>query len=106
MSTTFGSSIILGIIAMAITVVGGVKLLAAAQQAQVAADMSALSAALAFATGDVQDPCELAREFITAHRVRLTGCAIDGEDVRVQVSRLGRSAEAVAGPATETREDR
>ena len=98
MSTTYGASIILGLIAVAITVVGGVKLLAAAQQVQVAADLGAISAATALATGDAEDPCSIAAQVTDAHNTDLAGCSVRGEDVWVHVKHFGRSAEAVAGP--------
>ncbi|KAB3522644.1 hypothetical protein GC425_05450 [Corynebacterium sp. zg254] len=99
MSTTYGASIILGLIALSIGIISGVKLLSAAQEAQLAADMTAIAAATALSTGDTEDPCATASAFADQNHATLEACEVIGEDVRVEVSRWGRMAGAVAGPS-------
>lgn len=98
MSTTYGASIILGLIAVTITVISGVKMLLAEQEAQVAADLASISAAITLATGDVEDPCAVARGVAKENGGKVTDCAINGEDVQIRVTRMGRNAHATAGP--------
>jgi len=74
--------------------------------AQSAADLAALAGAEAQARG--RDPCARAAELATANDARLDSCAVQGRDVRVQVTVAGPhwlgqhhdlSAQARAGPA-------
>lgn len=74
--------------------------------AQSAADLAALAGASAAADG--RGPCAAADRVATANGAVLDGCAVDGRDVRVQVTvggprwlgqRHDLSAEARAGPA-------
>lgn len=98
MSTAYGASIILSLIAVTIAVIGGVKVLLAEQEAQMAADLASISAAITLATGDAEDPCDIARSVAGENGGKVTHCSINGEDVQVSVTRLGRSGRAAAGP--------
>ncbi|WP_182525456.1 Rv3654c family TadE-like protein [Nocardioides dongkuii] len=81
-------------------------LVVAHRAAQSAADLGALAAAVALADGD--DGCAAAGAVAAANAARLTGCAVEGRDVRVTVAVDGPrwlgldvdpTAEARAGPA-------
>jgi secretion/DNA translocation related TadE-like protein len=76
--------------------------------AQAAADLAALGGATALQHGS--DPCVAARSVATDNGARLTGCAVAGEDVTVDVEVAGPrwlgqphdlSASARAGPAAD-----
>ncbi|QFQ03272.1 hypothetical protein CUROG_09655 [Corynebacterium urogenitale] len=97
MSTTFGVSCILAVIAAAGIVAMGAGLLVADQRAVVAADMVALSAATAHLSGD-GDACDTASAVAEMNGVSLQECSVDGDDVTVTVAVISRKAEATAGP--------
>lgn len=107
MNTTFGAACTLSVIAVAGTVVAGSAQLASAQQAQLAADMAALSAAMEYQSGN-GSPCQIAAAIAQSNNADLTHCTLLGEDlaVRVSVDGIGavlgaRTAEATAGPVDE-----
>jgi len=82
-----GSGSVLGLIALAVIVAGGLVVLAFVatvglhQRASVAADLAALAAATHPAEG-----CDYAVRIAQAHDARLDDCVVQGSDVRVQVS--------------------
>lgn len=76
--------------------------------AQAAADLAAVAGAEAAVEHTGRDPCRTAEEIASANGAALVRCAVDGTDVRVEVSVPGPrwlgqdqdlSAEARAGPA-------
>jgi secretion/DNA translocation related TadE-like protein len=80
-------------------------MVAAHRTAQAAADLAALAGARTLADGG--DPCAAAGAIATANGAAVTGCAVEGRDVRVQVLVTGPrwlgqegdlAAEARAGP--------
>lgn len=92
---------VLMFVMVALAAVGG--LVTAQRAAQSAADLTALAAAAARATGS----CAEALRTATANGAELDSCAVDGDEVRVVVSVAGQtmahrdvrvSAEARAGP--------
>ncbi|GEM_PF-3328579 len=100
MPSLAGASVILSIIAIASTIAFGFARLDAQQQAVIAADLAALSAAQAHNSGD-PDACAVAGIFSDANRAKLTSCLTDVEGpgtVSVEVRLRGRHARAVAGP--------
>jgi len=97
MSTALGVSCILSVIATAGVVSVGTQALLLQQPTQSAADLAALSAAAAQASGN-GEACAVAEAFARANRVTVSSCVNDGEMVRVGVEKLGRTATATAGP--------
>jgi secretion/DNA translocation related TadE-like protein len=95
---------VLLLVGSALGVVGAV--LAAHRTAQAAADLAALAGA--GAAGRSADACGAAAATATANGARLTGCVVEGRDVRVTVAIEGPSwrgidtgellAESRAGP--------
>ncbi|WP_157981673.1 Rv3654c family TadE-like protein [Protaetiibacter intestinalis] len=87
---------------VALTVLGLGAALAARQRAVAAADAAALAAADALLGVAPGEPCALAEEVATAHRVALSVCTIDGAEalVAVRTEALGVTMELVsrAGP--------
>jgi secretion/DNA translocation related TadE-like protein len=88
-----------------LAVAGVTSVVVAHRGAQSAADLAALAGAQAEVGGD--DGCAVAQALARANRARLTGCAVLGSDVLVQVSRsvrpgfglrFGLEASARAGP--------
>jgi secretion/DNA translocation related TadE-like protein len=105
-ATLFAVAVIgvLVLVGAALGVVGA--MIHAHRVAQSAADLSAIAAAQARARG--RDPCAVASAVAGANRARLDSCAVEGFDVRVQVTVRGPhwlgqhhdlSAQARAGPA-------
>lgn len=100
MPTAAGVSAILGLIAVTGMIVLGYGRVDAHQQAVVAADLGALSAAQAHVAGD-PEPCAVAAEVTDANSAELEDCLLDPEGpgtVRVAVAVRGQRATAVAGP--------
>lgn len=97
MSTTFGVSCILAIIATAGVISVGTEALLSKQEAQTAADMIALSGAMAVVSGD-GEACGVAEAFAQANEVTLSSCETGAEMVTVGVEKYGRKATATAGP--------
>lgn len=97
MSTTFGASCVLAVIAVAGFVAMGTGMLIAQHRAVIAADMTALSAATSHISGN-GDACEIAGVIAEENGAHLQACAVDGDDVTVTVSVARREAEATAGP--------
>ncbi|MFT4030417.1 MAG: flp pilus-assembly TadE/G-like family protein [Protaetiibacter sp.] len=87
----------------AVSVLGLGSALAARQRLVAAADAASLAAADALLGAVAGDPCALAAEVATAHRVALARCTTDGADARVEVRLevLGMPVTATsrAGPA-------
>lgn len=77
---------LLVLLGCALSVVGA--MFAAHRSAQAAADLAALAGAAAVA--GPRDPCAVADATATANGARLTGCVVDGRELRVSV--------VVAGP--------
>lgn len=84
---------------------GVASVVVAHREAQSAADLAALAGAQAQVRGDAG--CAVSRAVARANRARLTGCAVLGSDLVVQVSRAVRpgfglrfdlAASARAGP--------
>ena len=93
------------LLVIGLAVVGVTAVVVAHREAQAAADLAALAGAQAAVRGN--DGCAAAEAVARANRARLTGCAVLGSDVRVQVSRSARpgfglsfdlAASARAGP--------
>ncbi|QNH96700.1 Rv3654c family TadE-like protein [Corynebacterium anserum] len=97
MSTVFGVSCVLSVIAVAGTVAMGTELLLHEQRAEVAADIAAISAATAHAYGN-GEACVVAESFVHANGAHMDDCRVDGDDVSVNVTVGIRHAHAVAGP--------
>ena len=94
---------VLLVLGCALAAVGG--LLVAHRRAQAAADLAALGAASALAEG--RDGCARAGELARANGATVSGCRVDGREVRLRVQVPGPrwggrrpvlSAEARAGP--------
>lgn len=96
MSTTAGASGILGLIVLVVVIAGGFSQLNDQHQAQVAADLAALSAATAMLGGDA-DPCAVAADIADRNGARVASCTLAETSVAVEVRTRGRSADAVAG---------
>ena len=97
MSTVLGVSCILSVIATAGIVLLGSEALLTTQEVQNAADLAALSGALAGVSGD-GEPCVVAKDFAQANGAVVSSCANDAETLTVVVEKFGRSATATAGP--------
>lgn len=97
MSTTFGVSCVLGIIAVAGALVWGVTGLHAQSHAQSGADLAALSAAQVLLSGDAP-PCDIAAAVAASNELQLDRCSVAGERVEVTLGGSRGSATAVAGP--------
>ena len=94
---------VLVLVGAALGVVGA--MVNAHRVAQAAADLAALAGAEAI--GDGASPCDAASRIATANGAGITQCAVDGRDVRVEVTVTGPRwlgqqhdlvAEARAGP--------
>ena len=73
--------------------------LVAKEQAQVAADVSAVAGAYAFARGELPDAaCATAKHTAEANNAQLENCATEGEDLTLTVTVRGQEAHAKAGP--------
>jgi secretion/DNA translocation related TadE-like protein len=59
------------------------------RKAQAAADLAALAGATALADRSGEDPCGLAADVAAANHATLTSCAVEGEDVVVEVGVTG-----------------
>ncbi|MFC5729151.1 MULTISPECIES: Rv3654c family TadE-like protein [Nocardioides] len=79
------------------------------RQAQAAADLAALAGATAVADHHGRDPCGQAADVAAANDAALSSCAVEGEDVVVEVVVVGPrwlgqdedlTARARAGPAS------
>lgn len=68
----------------AAAVVGAIVV--AHRTAQAAADLSALAGATVLAEHSGRDPCAAAAEVATSNGAALTGCTVDGQDLRVEVT--------------------
>ncbi|ANE03032.1 hypothetical protein ccrud_01575 [Corynebacterium crudilactis] len=69
------------------------------EQAQVAADLSAVAGAYAFARGDLPAvACTTAQHIAEANNAELHTCTTAGEDLTVVVAVRGQHARAKAGP--------
>lgn len=97
---------VLLLVGAAAGVVGAI--VAAHRVAQSAADLAALAGAATLADHSGRDPCASAGGVAAANGASLTGCAVEGQDVRVEVTVAGPrwlgqdedlSARARAGPA-------
>lgn len=97
MSTVFGTSCVLGLVAIAGVVALGTEQLGHAQQAQTAADLAALSGATVVQTGDGEG-CAVAEAIAQANDAELVSCEVQREFVWVGVENKGREAYALAGP--------
>lgn len=106
-ATVWAAGAVTALIAVAIMVVylGGVQV--ARQHAESAADLAALAGAARATAGEV-DACAQARRVTERMRVDLSGCRLDGAQMRVEVrspltgplARFGAvTARARAGPA-------
>ncbi|MGO4258163.1 Rv3654c family TadE-like protein [Marmoricola sp. RAF53] len=62
---------------------GAVGMVVGQRRVQAAADLAALAAASALQ--QARAPCEAGAEIASRHRVRLTGCRVEGEEVDVSV---------------------
>lgn len=89
-------------LACALAALGLGSALALRQRAVAAADASALAAADTLLGVVPGEPCVLAEQVATAHRVALTGCELEGAEARVTVGAsvfgLPIAAESRAGP--------
>lgn len=97
MSTVFGVSCVLSVVAVAGTVAVGTELLLDDQRAEAAADIVAISAATAHVYGN-GEACVVAESFARANDAQLESCSVDGDDVKVAVTVGLQDAEATAGP--------
>ena len=110
MSTSYGVAIILAVLSVVITVASGASALRAQQTLTAAADLTALSAAAVYLSGDA-DPCSIARVVARNNGAVLEGCNLSTADetVTVTVSRASITSSlasasrttvtATAGPA-------
>lgn len=107
MSTSYGVAILLAVLSVVITVASGVAALRTQQTLTAAADLTALSAAAAYLSGD-GDPCSIAGAVASVNGAALEECTmtVANETVTVTVRRTSitgsfRSpsmASATAGP--------
>ena len=105
MSTVYGALITLGILSIVSLLALGATMLGHKEQASTAADMAALSAAMAVQAGE-NAPCDTARSIADANGANMENCEVKGEFVTVEVvtrpgsnSRiLPQKAQAMAGP--------
>lgn len=97
MSTVFGVSCVLSVVAVAGTVAVGTELLLDDQRAEAAADIVAISAATAHVHGN-GEACAVAESFAQANNAQLESCSVDGDDVTVAVTVGLQDAKATAGP--------
>lgn len=113
MSTTYGVSVILGLLGIVCAIVVGSQNVGNQHRAQQAADLSALSAASVHVQGvsgegipppeqprqrTQEQPCDAAGIIAGRNGAALTRCEIQGERVYVAVTVGSREAAAVAGP--------
>lgn len=106
MSTVYGAMITLGILSVVSLLALGSAMLGHKEQASTAADLAALSAAMALQTGE-GEPCGTARSIAAANGADVENCEVKGEFVTVNViTRMGsnsrilpQKAQATAGPA-------
>ncbi len=78
---------VLMLVGAAAGVVGAI--VAAHRSAQSAADLAALAGAATLAEHTGRDPCAAAAEVATANGALLDGCAVEGEDLVVEVTVRG-----------------
>lgn len=95
-ATVAGVGFISALICLAGVLGAGAQLLCDAARAQVAADMAAISGALAHVEG--RDACAEAATLAQANQGRLTQCALDAGDVEVTVEVGRQSRRSKAGP--------
>lgn len=103
MSTSYGVAALLGMLAMILLIAQGAGTLSEKQHLSSAADMVALSAGYAHLEGG-EEACQVAGVLAEANGVRLTGCAVEGEEVEVSVgpgrNRSVRTGLFAPGPVT------
>lgn len=95
-ATIAAVGIIAAVCALLLVVIAIAGAVVARHQAQVAADMSAVSAAGALALG--QEACSVATQVARDNSAELSHCAVEGGDVLVTADVRGRQARARAGP--------
>ena len=73
--------------------------LLAREQAQVAADLSAVAGTYAFASGEQKaTACTRAQEIAELNKAQLESCTFEGQDLIVETRVRGEEAQAKAGP--------
>ncbi|BAU94695.1 hypothetical protein N24_0433 [Corynebacterium suranareeae] len=73
--------------------------LVAREQAQVAADVSAVAGAYVLARGELAAAaCSVAQETALANDAEVENCTIEGEDLTLTINVRGQQAQAKAGP--------
>jgi secretion/DNA translocation related TadE-like protein len=99
------------VVVVGVAAVAGVALVVTHRTAQAGADLAALAGARAVQDG--QAPCEVAARIARRNRTELTGCGVDGFEVRVAVAARARGlpggavtlrARAHAGPVSALRD--
>lgn len=95
-ATIASSGIIIAAVSLLLVVAAVVSRVVALHEAQVAADMAAISGAFAHARGE--DGCAEASHLATANGAHLATCHVIDSDVQVAVSVRMRTASAQAGP--------
>ncbi|MHB0834503.1 MULTISPECIES: Rv3654c family TadE-like protein [unclassified Corynebacterium] len=95
-ATVVAAGIIAAVASLLLAVAAVASLVVARHEAQVAADLAAVSGAWEVAKG--RDACTKAEEVAVLNGAELGSCDIEGRDVEVTARLRGRSAIARAGP--------
>ena len=95
-ATVVAAGIIAAVASLLLAVAAIASLVVARHEAQVAADLAAVSGAWEVAKG--RDACTKAEEVAVLNGAELGSCDIEGRDVEVTARLRGRSAIARAGP--------
>ena len=95
-ATVVAAGIIAAVASLLLAVAAVASLVVARHEAQVAADLAAVSGAWEVAKG--RDACTKAEEVAALNGAELDSCDIEGRDVEVTARLRGRSAIARAGP--------
>ena len=95
-ATVVAAGIIAAVASLLLAVAAIASLVVARHEAQVAADLAAVSGAWEAAKG--RDACTKATEIAALNGAELGSCVVEGRDVEVTARLRGRSAIARAGP--------
>ena len=95
-ATIASSGIIIAVVVLLAAVAVIISRVVAFHQAQVAADMAAISGAYSLARGE--DGCVEAARIALANAADLDQCTAQGADIQVAITVRGQTAQAKAGP--------
>lgn len=97
--TVAGAGVSAALISLFIAIAWQAGSVVAREQAQIAADLSAVAGAYSFARGDPPDTaCAVAEQVAELNNSTLLTCTFHGEDLIVSVNVRGKEAHAKAGP--------